>query len=165
MALELPITVVTPADLNRLIREAEGVEDFLQQSKIRTPGSPINLPRLSRGLDDICRHNNVNLLDDGSRAKLIDVLKRLKEVAPKIHISFPTEPNGSFIGSLIDYLRREIHPYVILQIGIQPNLAIGCVIRSRSKYFDFSLRKHLESQKSSLLKIVHQVSDVPVEAK
>jgi hypothetical protein len=158
MALELPLTVVTPADLSRLLREVEDVDDFLHQSQIRTGGTPVTLPRFSRGLEDICRQNSLNLLDKDNREKLIDVLRKLKTIAPKVHMSFPTEPTGSFTSGIIGYLRREIHPYIVLQIGVQPNLAIGSTLRTRSKYFDFSLRKHLESQKSALLQMLHEAS-------
>ena len=48
--IQLPVQVVGTADVSRLIREVEGLDDFLMQAAIRTPGSSMKLPRTSRYL-------------------------------------------------------------------------------------------------------------------
>jgi hypothetical protein len=68
--LKLPLSVVSQIDLARLLRELNSLDDFFSGAKIRTASTAMQLPKLSRQLDQLARDNNANLLDDKARTKL-----------------------------------------------------------------------------------------------
>jgi F0F1-type ATP synthase delta subunit len=146
----LPLTVITAVDLGRLSRELEALEDFTLQSAVREAGKQPSLPRTSRGLEEMASQADFNLLKEEDRKKLKNQIDELKKTAPVLHFSFAADPAPAFLTKLITWLRTEIHPAALISIGLQPGIAAGCVVRTRNKYFDFSLRKHL-SEQSKLL--------------
>lgn len=148
----LPSIIVTPIDLGRLQRELAEVDDFLMQANLRTPGEPIRMPKASRELDDIAKNYSLNILDKSDRQALMDEFSKVKKQAPVLHVSFATEPPAAFLQKLISWLRREIHPLILVQIGLQPSIAAGCTVRTANRYFDFSLRRHLVARRDVLIK-------------
>ena len=153
--LQLPVTVSSSVDVGRLLREAEAVANFMDQASIRQPGTALKLPRTSRLFDEITANNQLNALQTEDRQRLTSFLQEVKAHAPVMHMSFSADPSPLFVQRLITWLRAEIHPLTLLQIGLQPNIGAGCVVRTTNKYFDFSLRtrfKETSPQLSALLK-------------
>ena len=85
--LGLPLAVITHTDVARLKREVEAVDDFLRQMALRQSGTNMVLPRTSPMLEEFVRGNNLNMLQQNDRARLIQFLGELKDKAPLIHIS------------------------------------------------------------------------------
>lgn len=152
--MQLPVSVVGKIDINRLIREIEALDEMLRQAGLRSPGSTVRLPRTTRLLDDLAQLNGLNLLDEHSRQQLTAFLKDVKTHAPTVQISFATDPSAAFTRRIVMWFRQETHPYLLLQLGLQPNIAAGCTVRTPSKYFDFSLRRNFASNKSLLAKMI-----------
>ncbi len=153
--LQLPVSVASSIDVGRLLREAEAIANFMDQANIRQPGTSLKLPRTSRLFDEITTNNQLNALLPQDRERLMGFLQEVKAHAPVVHMSFSADPSPLFVQRLISWLRKEIHPLVLLQIGLQPNMGAGCVVRTTNKYFDFSLRSRLKQsapQLSLLLK-------------
>jgi len=146
----LPLGVVGKIDVGRLLREVEGLENFMRQSAIRQPGASQKPPRTSRMLDEIIQTNKLNVLIEADRARLLSFLVQVKAKAPVLHMSFSADPSPLFLQRLMTWLRQEIHPLVLLQVGLQPNIGAGCVLRTTNMYFDFSLKQRF-SQKRDVL--------------
>jgi F0F1-type ATP synthase delta subunit len=150
--LHLPTQVVGPADVSRLLREITDVEDFLHQAALRKAGaSTAQVPHLSRLLGEFAESNQLNMLKVEDRASAGEFLRAIKLAAPIIHISFARDPSATFIGKLVTWLRANIHPQLLLHIGLQPGLAAGCTVRTQNKYFDFSLRRRFTEQRQLLI--------------
>lgn len=152
--LQLPLGVVTKVDVGRLLRELEALNEFLKQSAIRQPGTPIKFPKTSRLMEEIATNNKLNMIHDDERKRLTAFLKQTRDHAPVLHMSFSADPSPQFTQKLITWLRAEIHPTVVLQIGLQPNIGAGCVVRTSNKYFDFSLRSRFKENKDVLAKMI-----------
>lgn len=146
----LPLSVVSRVDVGRLLREVESIDDFLSQSAIREPGTQMKLPKTSRLFDEIMQINNINVLREDERKRLHDFLVGVKANAPVLHMSFSADASPQFTQRLITWLRSELHPLVLLQLGLQPNIGAGCVVRTTNKYFDFSLRTRFKSKSDEL---------------
>ncbi len=149
----LPASLAEPADIARATREIDEVDDAMREAEIRAPGSATALPRMSKGLLEMAEVNGLNLLTQVDRAKTVKLLEALKQTSPVLHISFAAEPSPTFVTTIITRLRQSIHPYVLVQIGLQPSLAGGCMVRTENKMFDFSLRQHLQKNKHLLAKL------------
>lgn len=147
--LALPLQVVGPVDLGRIIREIQTLSDTIHQESLRSKTSP-KAPKTSRLMDQILELNKLDLMDNKDRQHLQKYLLLIRDQAPVLHISFSADPSVIFTEKLMTWLRREIHPLLLMTIGLQPNLGAGCVVRSTNKYFDFSLRENFRN-KSDLL--------------
>src|SRR3989344_8018466 len=145
--LILPLTAVSRMDVMRAIREIDALDDFLAQSAIRQPGTNVKLPKTSRVMDEVVEINKLNILVEADRKGLLKLMKQVYEEAPVLHISFSADPSPLFIQRLVSWLRVEVHPSVLLKIGLQPNIGAGCTIRTKNKYFDFSLRQNFKNQR------------------
>lgn len=148
---KLPLSIVSVVDLGRLIRELEGINDFLLQASVRKKGASMVLPKTTHILESLAQENNLNLLNTEDRKMMNSMLRNVKNRAPVIHLSFAVDPSAAFLQKILAWFRENIHPQMILQVGLQPNIAAGCIVRTTNKYFDFSLRKHLDNSRKLLL--------------
>jgi hypothetical protein len=161
-ALVLPVLIFGIVEVRRLRRELNSLEDFLGQAAIREPGKQAPLPRVSRLLDAIATDNKLQLLQTGDRQKLAIFLATVEQKAPSIHISFAIDPSSAFTAKLVTWLRSSIHPYTLLEVGLQPTIAAGCVVRTPNKVFDFSLRKKFADSRALLLASLEAATAAPV---
>jgi hypothetical protein len=150
-AATLPITVIQPAEVGRLIQELKAIDESLLQLGLRRSGTAVQLPKTSWLLEQTAQLNKLNLLQPADRHQLQAFLNDVRECAPVLHFSFSADPSRAFLEKLITWLRHEINPQVLLSIGLQPNMGAGCTVRSTNKYFDLSLRQDF-NRKRGLLK-------------
>jgi F0F1-type ATP synthase delta subunit len=155
-ALHLPVTTVTVVDIGRLQRELEALDNFLAQAAARESGESISMPKTTKTFEDFAKQNALQLLQETDRDKLREFLESVRQKAPVIHMSFSAEPSAAALQKIIIWLRTEIDPLVLLQVGLQPSIAAGCVLRTTNKYFDFSMRKHFYKQRGLLMQGMKQ---------
>lgn len=143
--------ISSPSDLKRTRRELEALDDFMHQAGLRQGGKTVKLPTMSRVLTELATENDLNLLKQTDRDRLKKFLTLLIQKAPVLHMSFASEPSGPFMNKLIMWLRGNIHPQVVVSIGLQPSIAAGCVVRTSNRQFDFSLRQSLDNQTGAFI--------------
>jgi hypothetical protein len=158
----IPLLVTSSVDIGRLLRELEAIDNGLSQARLRKTGAEAQLPRLTSLMQQMVDANKLNLLEESHRQQLAAFLQTAKATAPVLHISFGSDPSTAFIERLISWLRQEIHPLILLTIGLQPNIGAGCIVRTTNKYFDFSLRQDFASKRSMLLERLGPVLAAPV---
>lgn len=143
----LPSAIITRADLARLMREVEDLDNELgaQKARSHTKGEEgtYRLPSVSQGLSDFAELNSVDLVDDQARMGLKKQLKHIKNKAPVMHLTFATEPDFMSLKQLAEYIRKELHPQALLHTGLQPSLVGGVYMRTPNKAYDFSVRAKL----------------------
>jgi F0F1-type ATP synthase delta subunit len=156
-ARQLPPQIVSPSDLKRARRELEAVEDYMHQAGLRASalkdngGSQQKLPQTSRTLEALIDETGLNLLRTGDRQKLIRFVDELSKHAPILHISFASEPSAAFLAKLLGWLRSNVHPQVLVSVGLQPSIAAGCVIRTANHQIDLSLAQAFEAARGQLV--------------
>jgi F0F1-type ATP synthase delta subunit len=148
----LPVLIFGIVEVRRLKREIEALNEFMRQARLREAGKQAALPRVSRLLDALATDNNRNLLQDDDRQELYDFLTSVENDAPCVNISFASDPSSAFTAKVVTWLRSNIHPAILLQAGLQPSIAAGCVVRTPNHIFDFSLREHFTKQHDLLMK-------------
>lgn len=148
----LPVMAATPTDIIRLIQELVAIDESLLQLGIRKGGTAVKLPKTSQLMDMTVKANLLNLLHDDDRRMLRRFLEEVRKKSPVLHMSFSADPSPAFIEKLMTWLRKEIHPQVLLSIGLQPTLGAGCIVRTTNKQFDFSLRQDFLNKRELLLK-------------
>jgi F0F1-type ATP synthase delta subunit len=152
--LKLSNLVISPADVSRLRRELVGLNDFFVDAQARQAGTAMRLPKLTRLLNELAKDNSVNLLEEADRNRLSEALGTIYEDAPTLHISFASEPSPKALEKLIIWIRGNIHPQALVQVGLQPSVAVGCFLRTPNKTFDMSLRASLKKSQPQLVKLI-----------
>jgi hypothetical protein len=146
-SIKIPPSVVFSRDVRALMRELAELSDFLVQSRIRSEAAK---PKTSRMLDDLFSINKLEVSEES-----VDLLKNymgwLRANGPVLNFAFSVEPSALFSQRLINYLRENIDPGTVINVGLQPSIGVGCVIRTKNKFFDLSLRSNLSSLKIRLL--------------
>lgn len=150
MELTLPTVIASRQDITHVHRELRLFDDATLQSVMRHD-NPVKYPPISAKLRGIVQQNQVDLREEASRKKLLAALEALKTTAPTIHISFPAEPTPEILQKLVSWLRKEVNPRIVIRVGIQPSIAAGVIVRTPNQQFDFSLRQHLQKNRSKLV--------------
>lgn len=154
--LRLPLQVISMSDVARLEREIENINDFFDKSSLQGANTK-NLPQISTSMRVILEDNKLNLIELGDRKKLTEFIKYLKQNAKVVSISFAVEPKPDSLMKLLQWFRSEAHPNVVFKVGLQPTIAAGCVIRTSSKYYDFSFKHQFAESKAKLSQALGRV--------
>ncbi|MBP7807118.1 hypothetical protein KA047_01335 [Candidatus Saccharibacteria bacterium] len=146
-SLVLPASLYTRADVSRLVREVEDLIASEHGDKLRSGEASLQMSRLLQNVSD------ANVGDDGppTLQSLKQALTSVHQKAPVVHLSFAANPSPEFLERVISWFRTEVNPYVLLQIGLQPSIAAGCIIRTPSKYFDLTMRKRFSEKRPVLV--------------
>jgi hypothetical protein len=170
----LPTAVTGLVDLGRLIRELDAIENAMQGQHLRTGQAEdgLQLPKLSALLDKVAEENKLDLTQHHQRESLAEFLKLLRKEAPRIHMSFSANPSAEFLLKLVGWLRTNMHPHVLVAVGLQPGIGAGCVLRTENRYFDMSLGKRFTGNREMLMKllnkpvgpVVNETVQIPAEA-
>jgi inhibitor of KinA sporulation pathway (predicted exonuclease) len=145
----LPAALTGRADLARLVREIESVDGELEAQKVRAKGQKVayRLPNMSRALSDFLDQNKLDVTDDQGRMELVEQLRKLKDHAPVVHMTFACDADPDSLQQLVTYMRRELHPCTLVSVGLQPRLVAGAYMRTPNHVHDFSVRKQLASKR------------------
>jgi len=147
--LVLPLQILTAGDISRLARELESLEAFFEGAALK--GAEVKaVPEASLQLSALNNENQLNLLHSEDRLRLLNFLSVVRAKAPLVHVSFASDPKTDFLMKLVSWFRSNAHPYVLLQVGLQPNIAAGCIVRTTNKYFDLSFKQHFAKSKAKL---------------
>lgn len=159
--ITLPVGIVSPTDIARLTREIEGIDNFFRDQKIRSGGESNAMPRMSKLMDQLAVENKINLLVEADRNKILTILEQLHKSAPILHISFSVDPPGAYVQKVVSWLRRNVHQYALVTVGLQPNIGAGCVVRTTNKMFDFSLREFFAEKRDFFVEKLHMAITDP----
>lgn len=150
--LVLPVAIVGQVDLGRVQREIGRIHTTLQAQALRSPGATAELPKLSQLLDDFVQTNKLNLREVSDRSNAVEFLEDIKNSSPRVHMSFSADPSVQFMSRITTWFRQNIHPTVLITVGLQPGIGAGCVVRTPNKYFDLSLGKSLADNRELLIR-------------
>jgi hypothetical protein len=155
----LPVDVISAHDVTNLIKELDEIDSFFMQVKLRRGGTSVELPKLTSVMENLLNYNGLNLLKEADRTKLKLILQTVRTQAPVLHFSFSSDPPRRFLEKLIAWVRAEINPLALIQIGLQPNIGAGFTLRTVNHFFDLTLKKHLDASSDLLLKEIRESND------
>lgn len=155
--LVLPDILVGKPDVMRVRRELEALQDYLHQAALRKQDpADIKLPKTSRLLDELAAANRLNLLHRADHEQLMHELELLQDSAPTLHMSFSAEPSGAFLAKLMTWLRQNIAPNILVQVGLQPSIAAGCIVRTPNHQYDLSMAQSFKKHSELLFEKLHE---------
>lgn len=148
LELELPAYIVGVSDVAHLLRELTQVDEASRQAALRAGVSGSRIPRMSHvspQLEEVAHRFDCSLETKEGRQSLAKALEELRTVAPRIHVSFASEPPFTHLKRLVEWLRTSVHPQVLVQTSSDPSLVAGCVIRLPNRVLDLSLRQKFDT--------------------
>ena len=151
--VQLIDAIMTPVELGKIMREAYAIDEFLS-AKSHGIQSGLSLPAMSPSLQSIVNAQKINLLLPDHRARFRQQLDFVRRTAPVVQVSFGAQPSRQALRVLVRWFRENGHPNTLIAIGIQPRIAGGCIVRTSTKTFDFSLQKLLKSNQTELAKLI-----------
>lgn len=159
----LPATVVSRADMTRLVRELETVDNELEQQKARRQGSSGNyrLPGLSQALSDFLSANQLDIANDHVRMDVKTGLRKCKDHAPVMHMTFSTEVDPESMQYIAAWVRKELHPQALISVGLQPSLIAGVYVRTPNHVHDFSVRASMKDSRHLIVEALDKLKDAP----
>lgn len=138
----LPQSVVSKADLSRLVIELERVDNELTTNDVQEHAGvhEHSAPVMSEQLTSFITDNSLSLDDSTARSDLIKRMRKFKDIAPVVHMTFAVTADRESLQQLVAWFREAVHPQVILAVGMQPGLVAGAYVRTPNRVHDMSLR-------------------------
>ena len=158
-----PTSMMTVADLRRLVDEIESIDMSLTNEALRyqtTRQAPTTPITVSHQLSDFITANRLDLRDTHQRTQLITDVRVLKSAAPVVHMAFATTANTETLSKLVQWLRENVHPHAVVTIGLQPDLIGGVFMRTANKVFDFSIKTQLAHGRSLIVKELEAIDGI-----
>ena len=152
---KLSLSIIGRSEISRILRELSRLDDYFVASHARKAGTGAGTPpRISHLLDELARTNGLNLLEAAQRKQLADKLNQLLASAPTLNIIFASEPSPKALERITAWFRENIHPQALLQVGLQPSIAAGCVLRTPNQLFDMSISSRLKQEEQYLAQLI-----------
>jgi len=155
--LQLPIIIIGPTDVRHVLRELMKLDDYINQANLRPQAAKVDtLPKSSRSLSRFSELNKLNFLNQGDRQKAIDFLNYLINEGSQVHISFAADPSIAFLTKITEWFRNNINSLILVNVGLEPSIAAGFMLRTDNQLHDFSLRHHFDNNKQLLMNKLKQ---------
>jgi len=148
----LPPAIATKADVARLVREFEAVDNALTEKNVheKVGLGEASTPPFSPHLEAFLEKNPVNLDDSGARSDFIKQLRQLKNNVRVMNMTFAATADPESLQKLTAWLREQVHPQTVIDVHLQPALVAGVYVRSQNHVFDFSVRNALKARREAL---------------
>jgi hypothetical protein len=151
--IQFPSALIGRSELARLLRELETLDNELESQRARSHGEKVgyHMPNMSRALDDFLTVNKIDVANDHARMEIRATLRKLKEHAPVVHMTFATDADPESLQQIVAWIRKELHPQALISVGLQPALIGGVYIRTPNHVHDLSLRSHMKDSRSVIV--------------
>ena len=157
----LPPSVMTKKDLVHLINEAEAIDSTLTSNYVRDKAQvdgDIHYETTEK-MREFLTINHINMGEGSSRrTETIKALRRLKNNAPSIHLTFAASVDYESLTQIVRWIRDNVEKQAIVSIGLQPGIVGGIHVRTNNKVHDLTLRKQLEKSRDVLIKEVTEIA-------
>lgn len=150
----LPPSVVSRIDVSKLVSEAEKIDNAVTAALVRSKaGAPaVAQPVLSEQFISFLQLNKLDLNNGPARSELVKQLRKLKDAAPVIHMTFAVEADRESLQYIVAWLRSSVHRQAVVEVGLQPALVAGVYLRTPNHVHDLSLRNMLAKSHGVLTK-------------
>jgi F0F1-type ATP synthase delta subunit len=150
----LPLSVVSKADVSRLVSELERVDNEQTQAAAREKVGVANQAELmvSRQFADFLTQNKLTITTAQERSALLGQLRLLKEHIPIIHMTFAVDADRESLTKLTQWLRGSLSPQAVIEVGLQPALIAGVSVRTPNHIHDLSMRGVIKKNHGVLVK-------------
>ncbi|HEX5797513.1 MAG TPA: F0F1 ATP synthase subunit delta [Candidatus Saccharimonadales bacterium] len=152
MKVKLDGSVASPQDLKTLILEMRGYAHWFSQNAVKkrlNAKSASEKPDLSVAAESLIRDlNQKKSLDRKGLDELIADLEEFADTAPRLNVTLAAPPVRGLKKTLVNWLREEISPEILVTFDFNSTLLGGMVLRCGSRIFDWSLRRQILDERA-----------------
>jgi hypothetical protein len=148
--LVLPNFIHSKEQVHALVKEILLIQDFLDKSQVRTPGTKMSLPKTTADLDKFAEANKRNVLNHTQRNEMAHFLRSVYNLAPVVNVYFAIDENPKFVEGIINWFRSNVHAQTLFQTHAHAKVGPGCVVRLKHKTYDFTFRKRFDNAQTVL---------------
>lgn len=150
----LPPSVITKADVSRLVSEIEQIDEAVTTAAIRQKVAASTAANLtvSPQLREFLQLNKLAFDTSQARSAVTTEMHRLKDAVPVLHMTFAVQADRQSLATLVQWLRESVHPQAIVEVGLQPGLVAGVYLRTPNHIHDLSMRAALKGRHALLVK-------------
>lgn len=141
--LVLPSFLATKGEVHKMLTELLQIEKFLDEAKMRQPGTKLSLPQTTADLDKFADANGRNVLNHDHRGEMARFLRAVYKYAPEIAVMVSPNAEKQLIDKIIEWFRQNVHAQTLISRSDQARLNGGAIIRIKHKSYDFSLNSRL----------------------
>lgn len=157
--LVLPSFIHSKEQVHSLVKEILRIQEFLNKSQVRTPGTKIDLPKTTADLDRFAEANKRNVLNHTQRMEMAQFLRKVYNLAPVINVYFAIDENPKFVEGIITWFRSNVHAQALFQTHAHAKVGPGCVVRLKHKTYDFTMRKRFTDAEAVLRQALQASSE------
>jgi F0F1-type ATP synthase delta subunit len=158
--LRLPEDVYSPDQLGIILWELGAISSQLRDSSTRatvTKTEQKTEVHTSALLLNVLQSAGVSAHDQPALEHLQAEIKTIREQAPSMHMMLAALPNRAMKRMIVEWLRREIHPQLLLTFSARGDIGGGFILRAGSKQYDFSFRGKILANKQRIVEIFDSV--------
>lgn len=141
MQYRLPDSIYNSSQLRQLLTELKRLES------LRNPKNIV----FSSNLEELALANKIKKLNMAIVSKLHSFVGSIIAQANEITMALASTPSSEERDQLVSDMRRMFGKNLLVHFVIQPELLAGATIRTKSKFFDLSLRTALFDNKQKLV--------------
>jgi len=151
---KLPASVVSKADISRLVREFEAVDNAMTAKTVRQKvgAEGADAPAMSPQMQSFLDENPVELENTTARSNYVKQLRLLKEKVRVMNMTFAVVADPESLAQLAAWVREAVHPQTVIEAHLQPALVAGVYLRTPNHVFDLSVRNALKAKRADLEK-------------
>jgi hypothetical protein len=159
MAYELPSAVYSPQLLEAVVHDIETYLEWYREAKVQkkvgaksTVAEPSHSAETEVVIKEWLGGKDATV---ESIEELVDTLKNLN--MPEVHVMLAALPNRAQRETIIDWLRNNTTPHLLVSFVADRNLGGGLVLRTPNRVFDFTWKQQLLNSRDKLAGILRRV--------
>ena len=129
------------------------LEDKKRKSKFNISEGNISINPL---LDNFLESVDLKLDDISSAQKLKDILEDIKKNAKVFTVILSASPNDDLRRKVAKFFFDSISQYRLMKFNVSPDIGGGIVLKTPTRYFDFSYYKMLENSEDNVASLIKQ---------
>ena len=157
MELKLPNSIGGKRDLILAMRQVESILNDRLQDEVRERygAKKVGTNVGEKMLGEILETNKLKD-DTQTLKKILQQMEGFKQHAPQVRVAVSQEPDQDLYKRLVAWFRKEIHPGILVQIGVQPTIGGGFILTTPMRRYDFSLKTRILSSTPKFIEIMHR---------
>lgn len=141
MQYRLPDSIYNSSQLRQLQTELKRLQGLRNPKNIK----------FSSNLEELALQNKIKKLNMTLVTKLLSFVNALVAQSSEITMALACSPSVEERSQLVSDLRRMFSKNLLVHFVIQPELLAGASIRTKSNFYDMSLRSKLFNSKRKLI--------------
>lgn len=160
MTFKLPLQLYSPRQIDAYLIELDFYLTWLREQDVkrRAKAAKADASPLTAELTSFLNVFTDNKTDDAREVeKAVIYLKRLKQHAPLVHVTFPTFASASIRESVVEWFRKNVSDEILVAFTVDTSILGGIIVRTVNNIYDYSFINRLIKDRRKFPEIMRHV--------